>query len=68
MHLPYESLHISLYINCVIYCSLSQLSELKSLDLCYNNISGGLPDVIGQLKSLNTLKLDGCHLTTLPDR
>ena len=51
-----------------MYCSLSQLSELKSLDLSGNNFSGGLPDVIVQLTSLNTLKLDSCDLTTLPDR
>ena len=56
---------ISIMIICILY-SLSKLTELKVLDLEGNNFSDGLPDVIGQLTSLNTLNLGGCNLSTLP--
>ena len=51
-----------------VYCSLSKLTELKELHLSENHFSGGLPDVFGQLTSLNTLNLQECSLTTLPVR
>ena len=50
------------------YCSFSKLTELKVLNLSDNNFSDGLPDVIGQLTSLNTLNLKKCKLSTLPVR
>ena len=51
-----------------VYCSLGKLTELKVLYLGDNNFSGGLPDVIGQLTSLNRLNLERCNLSTLPER
>ena len=51
-----------------VYCSLCKLTELKVLGLSDNNFSDGLPDVIVQLTSLNTLDLRWCKLTTLPVR
>ncbi|ESQ56305.1 hypothetical protein EUTSA_v10024378mg [Eutrema salsugineum] len=41
--------------------SLFRLQHLQSLDLGYNNLSGILPDSIGNLKYLRVLNLGGCH-------
>ena len=54
--------------NSVLYYSVGKLTQLKVLDLWGNKFSDGLPDVIGQLTSLNTLDLESCKLTTLPER
>ena len=54
--------------NSVLYYSVGKLTQLKVLDLWGNKFSDGLPDVIGQLTSLNTLDVQNCILTSLPKR
>ena len=49
-------------------CRLREHSHLKSLLLRDNNFAEGLPDVIGQLTSLNVLDLRSCSLKNIPSR
>ena len=50
-----------------IFSSLSKLSQLEVLNLCYNDFSGGLPSVIGELTRLKELDLDRCNIKDLPE-
>ncbi|KAL3349494.1 hypothetical protein AABB24_022555 [Solanum stoloniferum] len=44
-------------------CSLFQLRHLQTLDLSFNNVSGGIPNSLGTtLKALKILRLSGCNL------
>ncbi|XP_067949562.1 uncharacterized protein [Watersipora subatra] len=45
---------------------LNTLTEIKSLDLSYNNFSQGLPSSISRLRSLESLRLPRCDLSDLP--
>ena len=56
-------------IDCdIIYYRLSSLKQLKVLDVGNNNFSRGLPTVITEITSLETLKLRVCELSELPQR
>ena len=52
----------------VIYYRLSSLTHLKVLDVTSNSFSQGLPTVITEITSLETLILWGCQLSELPQR
>ena len=52
----------------IFFCSLGLLTQLKALYLTYNNFEDGLPDVVGELASLEALDANGCGLTSLPER
>ena len=61
--------HLLLVITyCVVYYRLSSLKQLKVLDVSYNNFTQGLPTVIAEITSLETLKLKECQLSELPER
>ena len=48
--------------------SICSLTQLKELNLSFNNLST-LPDGVGDLKSLKKLDISHCYsLTQLPDR
>ncbi len=54
-------------LNGTLPASLSQLEQLKVLELSFNKISGSLPSQIGALKNLEVLALNGNHLSgTIP--
>ena len=55
-------------IYCVIYYRLSSLKQLKVLNVGDNNFTQGLPTVITEITSLETLKLKECQLSELPER
>ncbi|XP_067949563.1 malignant fibrous histiocytoma-amplified sequence 1 homolog [Watersipora subatra] len=46
--------------------TLNTLTSLKKLDLSWNSFSDGLPEVVCQLNSLESLDLYGCRLAGLP--
>jgi len=48
--------------------SISQLTNLKVLEMSFNDFSAGLPDIISSLLSLEKLELTYCKLQTLPKR
>ena len=51
-----------------VYYSLCSLKHLQVLDLSYNDFSDGLPSVVGEITTLNTLNLSGCKLKDIPQR
>ena len=51
-----------------MYYRLSSLKKLKVLDVGGNNFSHGLPTVITEITSLETLHLNNCQLSELPER
>ena len=51
-----------------MYYRLSSLKQLKVLDVSENNFTQGLPTVITEITSLETLKLERCKLSELPER
>ena len=52
----------------VFICSLSKLKQLTTLKVGDQNFFQGLPEVIGELTSLETLHLNDCELLGLPQR
>ena len=46
--------------------TLSQLSELRVLELSFNKLSGTLPDELGSLSHLEVLALNGNFLSVIP--
>lgn len=59
---------LCIYYILYIYCSLSSLTQLKVLELSFNNFSDNLPSVITNITSLSHLHLSSCQLVDLPDR
>jgi len=49
-------------------CSISNLTNLKVLNMGFNDCSAGLPDIFSSLFSLEELKLRRCELQILPKR
>lgn len=50
------------------HCSISELKNLETLIMSWNNFSRGLPDAFASMTSLTTLGASDCQLTTLPER
>jgi len=51
-----------------VYYSMSNLKNLGTLNMSWNNFSGGLPDVVTSMTSLRKLDISFCNLPTLPER
>ena len=50
------------------HCRLAPLKQLKILNLSENFFEKGLPPVVAELTSLESLILVDCHLSSLPSR
>jgi len=51
-----------------VYYSVSNLKNLGTLDMSWNNFSEGLPDVVTSMTSLRKLVISSCKRPTLPER
>jgi len=51
-----------------VYYSMSNLKNLETLYMSWNNFSEGLPDVFTSMTSLKDLEMWHCKLPTLPER
>jgi len=51
-----------------VHYSMSNLKNLETLDMSWNNFSEGLPDVFTSMISLRELSMQNCELPTLPER
>jgi len=51
-----------------VYYSMSNLKNLETLNMSFNNFSEGLPDVFTSMTSLKELNIIYCALPTLPER
>jgi len=51
-----------------VYCSMSNLKNLETLNMSGNNFSDGLPDLFTSMTSLRELDMQYCKLETLPER
>jgi Leucine-rich repeat (LRR) protein len=53
-----------------LFSSIAEMSSLKQLDLCRNNLSRDdqLSQTLSALTNLEKLNLSRCHLTKIPDR
>jgi len=51
-----------------LYYSMSNLKNLETLNMSWNNFSVGLPDVFTSMPSLRELDISSCNLPTLPER
>jgi len=51
-----------------VYYSMSNLKNLKTLNMSGNNFSEGLPDVVTSMTYLRELDISYCKLPTLPER
>jgi len=51
-----------------VYCSMSNLKNLRTLNMSRNNFSERLPDVFTSMTSLRNLYMENCSLSTLPER
>ena len=59
-------IHVCWNIIIALLYSLSKLKELSELVLHGNEFTGGLPSVIGELRTLKVLHIDLCKLVELP--
>jgi len=73
----YINYFVLFYYNIILYCivsllvyvyySMSNLKNLKTLNMSGNNCSEGLPDVFTSMTSLRDLNIGLCKLPTLPE-
>jgi len=51
-----------------VYCSMSNLKNLETLNMSHNNFREGLPDVFTSMTCLRKLNMVNCKLPTLSER
>ena len=52
----------------MLYCRLSQLDQLKVLDIGENDYLGAVPEVVYNLTQLTKLRMYDCMITEISDR
>ena len=66
-HTQYSS-HIYIVYDVMFYCRLSQLDQLKVLDISGNSALGAVPEGVYNLTQLTELRMPMCGITEISDR